>query len=84
MEHSIISPPPTGEGAQVAPRFELHFLPVASPQLNPIGKDWKCTRRLCMHNRCFPRSVDVITVAEHTFEGWRRGSATLRRLCAID
>ncbi len=68
---------------EVTPRFELSFLPAASPQLNPIERVWKLTRRTCLHNRYFPKLEDVTTVVEHTFEGWRRGNETLRRLCAI-
>jgi transposase len=69
--------------ADVAERFELSFLPAASPQLNPIERVWKLTRRACLHNRYFPKLEDVTTAVEGTFENWRRGNETLRRLCAI-
>ena len=32
-------------------QFTLDFLPPYSPQLNPIERVWKLTRRLCLHNR---------------------------------
>lgn len=67
----------------VAPEFELSFLPAASPQLNPIERVWKLTRRACLHNRYFPKLSDVTEAVEQTFEGWQRGNKTLRRLCAI-
>jgi transposase len=67
----------------VAPRFELSFLPPASPQLNSIERVWKLTRRICVHNRYFPRLTDVMDAVEWTFEDWRKGNGTLRRLCAI-
>src|SRR5215469_6679270 len=31
--------------------FALDFLPPYSPELNPIERVWKLTRRLCLHNR---------------------------------
>jgi transposase len=36
-----------------APQFRLDFLPPYSPELNPIERVWKLTRRLCLHNRYF-------------------------------
>jgi transposase len=35
-------------------RLMLTFLPPYSPDLNPIERVWKLTRRLCTHNECFP------------------------------
>jgi transposase len=64
------------------PGFRLEFLPPYSPDLNPIERVWKLTRRLATHNRYFPTIEDVITVVEHTFESWRQGNDALRRLCA--
>ena len=67
----------------VEPWFRLEYLPPYSPELNPIERVWKLTRRLATHNRYFPAIEDVITAVEHTFDSWRHGSDTLRRLCAI-
>lgn len=36
-------------------RFGLDFLPPYSPELNPIKRVWKRTRRNCLHNAYFPR-----------------------------
>src|SRR6266851_987849 len=36
-----------------ADRFVLDFLPPYSPELNPIERVWKLTRRRCLHNRYF-------------------------------
>jgi transposase len=66
-----------------AGHFELHFLPPYSPDLNPIERTWKLTRRLCLHNRYFPVLDDIVSVVEGLFETWSRSGSTLRRLCAI-
>ena len=34
-------------------RFSIEFLPPYSPELNPIERVWKLTRRLAIHNRYF-------------------------------
>jgi transposase len=68
---------------QHAPRFALDFLPPYSPELNPIERVWKLTRRLCMHNRYFERLDTVITTVEAQFASWTKRNDSLRRLCAI-
>ena len=64
-------------------RFRLEFLPPYSPELNPIERVWKFTRRQCLHNRYFPTLERVVDAVEWTFTDWARGNSTLRRLCAI-
>ncbi len=64
-------------------RFALDFLPPYSPELNPIERVWKLTRRRCIHNRYFPALDDIIVAVETEFALWTRGNDTLRRLCAI-
>ena len=61
----------------------LDYLPPYSPELNPIERVWKLTRRQCLHNRYFPVLEEVVAVVETQFENWRNGNETLRRLCAI-
>ena len=39
---------------QHAPHFALDFLPAYSPQLNPIERVWKLTRRRCLHIDVLP------------------------------
>ena len=63
--------------------FVLDYLPPYSPELNPIERVWKLTRRQCLHNRYFPVLEEVVAVVETQFENWRNGNETLRRLCAI-
>lgn len=68
---------------KVTPGFELSFLPPCSPELNPIERVWKLTRRRCLHNRYLPLLTDLIEVVEAQFNEWRHGNVTLRRVCAI-
>ena len=63
--------------------FGLDFLPPYSPELNPIERVWKLTRRLCLHNRYFGFLETVAEVVEEQFAEWTGPNETLRRLCAI-
>lgn len=63
--------------------FTLDFLPPYSPELNPIERVWKLTRRRCLHNRYFPCLAEVIAAVEAEFDQWAGRNETLRRLCAI-
>ncbi len=65
-------------------RFILDFLPPYSPELNPIERVWKLTRRLCTHNKYFPNLTQVIATVESQFDRWRGGSEIIRKLCAIN
>ena len=66
-----------------AEKFTLDYLPPYSPELNPIERVWKLTRRQCLHNRYFPVLSEVVNSVEAQFALWVRGNVTLRRLCAI-
>lgn len=68
---------------QCAAEFALDYLPPYSPELNPIERVWKLTRRRCLHNRYFGRLEDVIAAVEAEFANWSESNETLRRLCAI-
>jgi len=68
---------------QQTPGFALDFLPPYSPQLNPIERVWKLTRRLCLHNRYFGFLDSVVHAVELQFGKWTTPNETLRRLCAI-
>jgi transposase len=67
---------------QQAPQFALDFLPPYSPELNPIERVWKLTRRLCLH-RYFGFLDSVFSAVETQFAQWTNPNDTLRRLCAI-
>jgi len=64
-------------------KFCLEFLPSGSPELSPIERVWKLTRRICTHNRYFPAIDDIVASVESQFDQWRHGSEALQRLCAI-
>lgn len=66
-----------------AKRLRLHFLPPYSPELNPIERVWKLTRRRRLHNQYFETLDAVTTAVESLFAEWSQGSHVLRRLCAI-
>jgi transposase len=69
--------------AENSEKFALEYLPPYSPELNPIERVWKLTRRKATHNRYFPTLDDIINAVEETFCEWKNGNETLRRLCAI-
>jgi len=65
-------------------KFELDFLPPYSPDLNPIERVWKLTRRCCTHNQYFPSLESITSAVENQFDEWGGGSEVHRKLCAIN
>ena len=61
----------------------LLFLPPYSPQLAPIERVWKLTRRLALHNRYFATLAEVLSAVEACFRHWIGPNEVLRRLCCI-
>uniref|UniRef100_UPI003F84911F transposase n=1 Tax=Cupriavidus ulmosensis TaxID=3065913 RepID=UPI003F84911F len=59
------------------------FLPPYSPQLAPIERVWKLTRRLVLHNRYFATLAEVLPAVDACFQYWKRPNEVLRRLCCI-
>lgn len=45
----------------------LDFLPPYSPELNPVERVWKLTRRLCTHNAYFETLESLIKVVSKQF-----------------
>ena len=64
-------------------RLTLLFLPPYSPELNPIERVWKLTRRMATHNRHFPTLDDILNAVRERFELWAEPNRQLVRLCAI-
>lgn len=61
----------------------LLFLPPYSPQLAPIERVWKLTRRLATHNRHFETLGEVLAVVQTCFNRWLKPNFVLKRLCGI-
>ncbi len=61
----------------------LSFLPPSSPDLNPIERVWKLTRRLCTHNQYFPELPALVAAVSRQVELWDKPNATLAKLCGI-
>lgn len=59
------------------------FLPPYSPELNPIERVWKLTRRLCIHNRYFPKLENLVDAVTGQLTKWESPNLVLKRLCAI-
>ena len=69
--------------AKQEPEFVLSYLPPYSPDLNPIERVWKLTRRLCLHNRYFPTLAGVLEAVEGQFKYWSQPNESLRKLCNV-
>ena len=63
--------------------LRLDFLPPYSPELNPVERVWKLTRRQATHNQYFPSLEAIEGRVEGQFSLWRSGNTALRRLCAL-
>lgn len=68
---------------QCSDRFSQLFLPPYSPDLNPIERVWKLTRRMATHNRYFETIDHVVNAVESQFKLWSKPNSTLKKLCAI-
>jgi transposase len=64
-------------------QLRLLFLPPYSPQLAPIERVWKLTRRLATHNRYFATLAEVLKAVSACFDRWRKPNKVLHRLCCI-
>src|SRR4030067_572855 len=60
------------------------YLPPSSPDLNPIERVWKLTRRNGLHNRFFQSLHQIEDAVEEQFDMWRNSNDMLRTLCAIN
>lgn len=68
---------------QQSAEFRLDYLPPYSPELNPIERVWKRTRRLCVHNVYFATLQALVDKVEAQFTLWSTPNPELARLCAI-
>ena len=58
------------------------FLPPYSPELNPIERVWRITRRQVTHNRYFGTIEDLEGALVSRFAKWDNPNKALRVLCA--
>ena len=63
--------------------LRLEFIPVYSPELNPIERVWKLTRKICTHNVYFEKLEQVTISISRQHDLWQKSNETLRRLCCI-
>jgi transposase len=66
-----------------AVRFSLLYLHAYSPELNPIERIWKLTRRLATHNSYFAHVEEVVHAVESLFENWKMSNTALSKLYGI-
>jgi transposase len=64
-------------------RFALDFLPPYSPELNPIERVWKRTRRNRLHNVYFPKLALVTETIGEQFDQWSEPNTELATLCRL-
>lgn len=58
------------------------FLPSYSPELNPIERVWRITRRQVTHNRYFLCNDELRTALNSQFTQWEHPNRALQALCA--
>lgn len=68
--------------SQYHSRLQRAFLPAYSPELNPIERVWRITRRKVTHNCYFPSIQDLNEVLANQFAQWKHPNHALRVLCA--
>jgi transposase len=64
-------------------KFHCEYLPPYSPDLNPIERVWKLTRRISVHNKYFPSLSDIVSAVEGQFQKWEKPNDELKRLCKL-
>jgi len=58
------------------------FLPPYSPELNPIERVWRITRRQVTHNRYFESIEELEVALTSHFAKWEQPNSALKALCA--
>lgn len=62
-------------------RLVLIFLPPYSPELNPIERVWRITRRQVTHNRYFESTDQLRMALDSAFMHWQKPNQALKVLC---
>jgi len=60
----------------------LLFLPAYSPELNPIERVWRVTRRMVTHNRYFSSLEELRSALISQFALWNQPNNVFKVLCA--
>jgi transposase len=63
-------------------RLERIFLPPYSPELNPVERVWRITRRQVTHNRYFSSVQELKVALVSQFTKWEQPNSALKILCA--
>jgi transposase len=63
-------------------RLVLIFLPPYSPELNPIERVWRVTRRQVTHNHYFASLTELRASVMAQFSKWSLPNSILKVLCA--
>jgi transposase len=63
-------------------RLVLLFLPAYSPELNPVERVWRITRRKVTHNRYFVSLAELRSSLMAQFSNWNLPNSILKVLCA--
>jgi transposase len=64
--------------------FGVLYLPPYSPDLNPIERVWRITRRKCTHNKYFQMLETLVDVLGSFFAELSIPNQILKSLCAIN
>lgn len=65
-------------------KIQLKFLPPYSPELNPVERVWKLTRRICTHNQYFRSLEELVQTVSTQMAIWNKSNNTLYKLCCIN
>ena len=63
-------------------QLQRAFLPPYSPELNPIERVWRITRRKVTHNRYFPSIENLEEALVNQFAQWEHPNEAIKVLCA--
>lgn len=70
--------------AEYPESLEFLYLPPYSPDLNPIERVWRITRRKCTHNKYFQILETLVDVLDSFFLKLAVPNQILKSLCAIN
>ena len=63
---------------------QIVFLPPYSPDLNPMERVWRWTRRCCTHNKYFDYPLELLATVGSFLAEYKEPNEILQSLCAIN